>query len=138
VDPVKGFVLDEPLKGFDAESEFTQGEGPFVPEAARAEPAEVVFSGVFGSVDDAQLFAARLTYPVPLGEFTVEVFASHQNLQGPPSSDQSRQAGRWAAAGNGADADLELSEHGALAAGEADVAGEGEFAAGAPGSPANR
>jgi hypothetical protein len=67
VDPVKGFVLDEPLKGFDAESEFTQGEGPFVREAARAEPAEVVFSGVFGAVDDAQVFAAA-AFDAGLGE----------------------------------------------------------------------
>jgi hypothetical protein len=43
----------------------------------------------------------------------------------------------WAASGSGTDTDLELSEHGALAACEADIAGEGELAARAARSPAD-
>ena len=46
--------------------------------------------------------------------------------------------GRRAAPGNGSDTDLELSEHCPLAACEADVGGEGELAARAARSPADR
>jgi hypothetical protein len=43
----------------------------------------------------------------------------------------------WAASGSGTDTDLELSEHGAVAACEADIGGEGELAARAACSPAD-
>jgi hypothetical protein len=76
--------------------------------------------------------------PVPLGKFTVEVVASDQDLQSAPSSDQASQVRRWAPSGSGTDTDLELTEYGPLAAREADIGGEGELAARAACSPADR
>jgi hypothetical protein len=67
VDPVEGLVVDEALEGFDAEGELAEGEGAFVAEASAAEAAEVLLGGVFGAVDQAEVFAAAAFDP-GLGE----------------------------------------------------------------------
>jgi hypothetical protein len=63
-----------------------------------------------------------------------DVVPAEQDLQCPASSDQPGQPGHRAATRHGSDADLELAEDGRLA-GEPDVGGEHELAAGAA-SPA--
>ena len=93
------------------------------------------------AVDEAVELLVRngpVDIPLSLSEFTVEVLTPDEDLQGSPPSDQTRQTGGWAAPGNGADTDLELPEHGPLAACEANVGGERELAARAARSPADR
>src|SRR5712675_2716705 len=66
---------------------------------------------------------------VPLGEFSVEVLTTEQDLERPPATDDAWQTGRGAAPGHGGEPDLELPQHGPLPTGEPDVGGEGELAA---------
>src|SRR5258707_19375 len=73
--------------------------------------------------------------PVPLGQLSGEVLAPEQDLERPAPSDQAWQPRRGAASRNSTDADFRLTEHGPLAAGEADVAGENELTARAAGAP---
>ena len=72
--------------------------------------------------------------PVSLSEFAIEVLAAEQDLERPAPADQTRQPRRRAASGNSAEANLDLTEHGALAAREADVGGENQLTARGAGS----
>ena len=76
--------------------------------------------------------------PVLLRARTVEIVGDEQDLERPAATDQAGEPGHRTAAGDHADADLELAEQRVLARGEAQVAGQHELAAGAAGASADR
>src|SRR5882762_20512 len=80
-------------------------------------------------LDELRVGNGAVAVPVALGELPVEVLAAEQDLERPPATDDARQTGRGTAPGHGGEPDLELPQHGPLPTGEADVGGEGEFAA---------
>ena len=82
VDATEGLAGDEAFEGFDPEGEFAHGEGLFAAEMTLAQPFEVFGGGVFGSVDEAQVFAAatfdgRLHPPFMSPDDEVEGFDDH-------------------------------------------------------------
>ena len=76
--------------------------------------------------------------PPPLGQFGRHVVATEDDLQRPRPADEPRQAHRAAAAGQDAQRDLGLVEHGPAERGEAHVAAERQLAAAATHAPLDR
>ena len=56
VDATQRFPVDKALQGFDAECEFSDGEGAFGRDVSLAETLQVFGGSVFGAVNDAQIF----------------------------------------------------------------------------------
>ncbi len=76
--------------------------------------------------------------PVALGEVAVDIVGAQQDFQRTAAPDQPRQPRHRAAAGDQARAHLPLRQQRLLPAGESHIAGEGELAADAGGTPADR
>ena len=58
MDAAQGIVLNEAAEGFEAQGKFAQGEGLLGFDIAPAQFFEIFGGGVFGAVDDAEVFAA--------------------------------------------------------------------------------
>ncbi len=77
MDSSKRFVADEPFQTFDAEGEFSEGEGTFGSETSVSQPGEILFGGVVGAVDDAQVFPTSAFH----GGLYQPLLASHDEVQ---------------------------------------------------------
>ena len=58
MDSPQWFVADEAFQTFEAEGEFTEGEGSFGSETSASQSREILFGGVIWAVDDSQVFPA--------------------------------------------------------------------------------
>lgn len=58
VDSSKRFVADEAFQAFEAEGEFSEGEGSLGSETSTSQPGEILFGGVVGAVDDTEVLSA--------------------------------------------------------------------------------
>src|SRR5262249_28644563 len=62
MDAAERFVSDETFQRFDSQGELTERERSFRAQSALAQPRQILFARVFGSVNDPEIFAAAALY----------------------------------------------------------------------------
>ena len=108
-----------------------------VGEREQIEPGHPLGEGI-DKGDELLVGDRAVDVAVSLGELAVKVLAADEDFECPATTDQARQPVQRPATRGRADADLELPEDGPLSAGEADVGGERELAAGTAGATSDR